>query len=84
MSDSAKLRFVYGILFLIGAFLCFGTLIALIFLLIFVIPESHITDIIALCICAFILFIIFLVSSVFYFIDSGMIRGKNIKSEEEY
>lgn len=76
MSDSAKLRFVSGILFLIGAFLCFGTSIALIFLLIFVIPKSF-TDIIAMCI--FVLIVLFfplLISSVTYFIDSGKIRGK--------
>ena len=83
MSDSAKLRFVYGILLLIGAFLCFGTVISFTFLFLFVtIPEPFITPMIIIFLALLIGCIFLIPLSVSYFIDSGIIRGKDIKIKE--
>ena len=83
MSDSSKLRFVYGVLLLIGAFICFGIVISFIFLFFLVtIPESAITPMFIISIVAFFGCIFFPPLSVYYFTASGIIRGKNIKIKE--
>ncbi|MBQ2938474.1 MAG: hypothetical protein IJE05_06345 [Clostridia bacterium] len=77
MNDSAKLRFIYGVLLLIGSFLCFGIDISFIFLLIFVkIPENIITPLIMLLIFLFFAFICLITSSVSNFMATGIINAK--------
>ena len=76
MSDSAKLRFVYGILCLIGSFLCFGIGIAMIFLLIFaIIPYNAVF--LWLTITLFVFWFVLAILSVKYFRFSGKIQGKD-------
>ena len=78
MSDSAKLRFVYGILCLIGSFLCFGISIAIIFLLIFaIIPNNLTTIFLWITLAIFLVFFILAILSVIYFRFSGKIQGKD-------
>ena len=68
MNDSAKLRFVYGIFFLVIAFVIFGGIISLIFLMCFDILSP---DLWHLCIILFILFILTISTSINYFIEQG-------------
>ena len=78
MSDSAKLRFVYGIISLICAFLCFGLCISIIFLLIFlnidgvfiIIPTFGLPG-----------FFILACTSVHYFRHSGIIQDQDMKAK---
>lgn len=83
MNDSAKLRFIYGVLLLIGSFLCFGIDISFIFLLIFVnLPENIITPIIMLFIVFVVALFLLIPSSVSNFMASGIINAKENNSNQ--
>lgn len=81
MSDSSKLRFVYGVLFLIGAFILFGVDISVIFLLIFFnIPENCITTIVLMVVVSFAITVAVLIpNAILSFLKSGIIHGKEQK-----
>ena len=79
MSDSAKLRFVYGVLTLIGTFLCFGICILIIFSLIFLnINEDSVGILVFAIPGCFILACL----SVHYFRYSGIIQGQDMKAKD--